>query len=105
MFPFKKYEPSRARRGKRCNLIKIQGSFNPGGKKRQGDETIGLYPHQIYPQRIQIYLSFLAPHTCCLRGLPPPPPRTMQVKNDDSKSPIGVDMTMKGEKGWSLIGI
>ena len=99
MSPFKKCEASSAKGSKRCNLIKMQGSFNPGGEQRRGHERIGCYPHQIHPQRIQIYLSFFffffAAHTCCLRGL------RMTTLN----LPIGVDMTMKGEKGWPLIGI
>ena len=36
MSPFKKCEASSAKGSKRCNLIKMQGSFNPGGGSNGG---------------------------------------------------------------------
>lgn len=83
MFPFKKYEPSSAKRGKRCNLIKIQRSFNPGGRNGRAMRRSGYIHTRYNPKGFKYIFLFWLPIPAACVGFPP---RTMQAKNDDSKS-------------------
>ena len=80
MSPFKKCEASSAKGSKRCNLIKMQGSFNPGGGATAGpweDWVISTPDSSPKDSNISVFFFFFF---CCPYLLP------AWVKNDDSKS-------------------